>query len=89
MGRKELPRTLTLERFAAGKDGRTNAFKKKKQGAKVELGIIVRTEVIVRNTEGISALCRRSFHAESSPYGTPCLCFRDRWGTDVIVRVFR
>ncbi len=33
MAKKELPRALTLERFASGKDGRANAFKKKKQGA--------------------------------------------------------
>lgn len=32
MGRRELPQALTLERFAAGKDGRAKAFKKKKQG---------------------------------------------------------
>lgn len=32
MARKELPQALTLEKFAAGKDGRANAFKKKKQG---------------------------------------------------------
>lgn len=32
MARKDLPHALTLERFAAGKDGRANAFKKKKQG---------------------------------------------------------
>lgn len=32
MTRKELPHALTLERFAAGKDGIANAFKKKKQG---------------------------------------------------------
>lgn len=32
MARKDLPHALTLERFATGKDGRANAFKKKKQG---------------------------------------------------------
>lgn len=32
MARKEHPHALTLERFAAGKDGLANAFKKKKQG---------------------------------------------------------
>lgn len=41
MGRKELPQALTLERFAAGKDGRANAFKKKKQGARVRVGVNV------------------------------------------------
>jgi len=33
MAKKDLPHALTLERFASGKDGRANAFKKKKQGA--------------------------------------------------------
>ncbi|CAM9134057.1 unnamed protein product, partial [Pylaiella littoralis] len=37
MARKELPPALTLERFAAGKDGRANAFKKKKQANKRKL----------------------------------------------------
>ncbi|CAM9184352.1 unnamed protein product, partial [Hapterophycus canaliculatus] len=37
MVRKELPQALTLERFATGKDGRANAFKKKKQANKRKL----------------------------------------------------
>ncbi|CAM9376218.1 unnamed protein product [Ectocarpus fasciculatus] len=37
MARKELPQALTLEKFAAGKDGRANAFKKKKQAKKRKL----------------------------------------------------
>lgn len=37
MGRKEHPQALTLERFAGGKDGRTNAFKKRKQGTETGL----------------------------------------------------
>lgn len=37
MGRRELPQALTLERFAAGKDGRAKAFKKKKQANKRKL----------------------------------------------------
>ncbi|CAM9277689.1 unnamed protein product [Ectocarpus sp. 13 AM-2016] len=37
MARKELPQALTLEKFAAGKDGRSNAFKKKKQAKKRKL----------------------------------------------------
>lgn len=37
MGRQERSRALTLDRFASGKDGRANAFKKKKQGEQVWL----------------------------------------------------
>lgn len=37
MGRTERSHALTIDRFASGKDGRANAFKKKKQGEQVGL----------------------------------------------------
>lgn len=68
MARKEHPHALTLERFAAGKDGRANAFKKKKQGETRVAAVSQGTTMFTACVEVASSLPPRAGHpAHSRP----------------------